>query len=74
MSGIESTSDTSIDENEVSKKLTKHFIILRDIKENERLRGELDRTTLSLQLYEEYKKQKKAGEPKAKRKRAKFVD
>ncbi|KAI9161375.1 hypothetical protein LWI28_016783 [Acer negundo] len=74
LSGIDLSSDTSIDENEVSKKLTKHFIILRDIKENERLRGELDRTTLSLQLYEEYKKQKKAGEPKAKRKRAKIVD
>ncbi|KAH7557836.1 hypothetical protein JRO89_XS11G0227200 [Xanthoceras sorbifolium] len=73
LAGIESTSDTSINENEVSKKLAKHFMVLRDIKENERLRGELDRTSLTLQLYEEYKKQKKAAEPKAKRKRAKIV-
>ncbi|KAK9275353.1 hypothetical protein L1049_022617 [Liquidambar formosana] len=45
-------------EDEMRKKLSEHFMLLRDIKENERLRRELDRTTLSLQLYEEYKKQK----------------
>lgn len=47
------------DENEVRKKLTEHFLLLRDISENQRLRRELDRTTLSLNLYEQYKKQKK---------------
>ncbi|GMI85129.1 NucleOlar Complex associated 3 [Hibiscus trionum] len=55
-----------IDENEVSKKLGRHFALLRDIKENERLRGELDRTTTSLQLYEEYKKQRKSAIKKSK--------
>lgn len=47
------------DENEVRKKLTEHFLLRRDISENQRLRRELDRTTLSLNLYEQYKKQKK---------------
>ncbi|PIN10371.1 Protein involved in the nuclear export of pre-ribosome [Handroanthus impetiginosus] len=47
------------DENEVRKKLAEHFFLLRDIQENERLRSELDRTTLSLNLYERYKKRKK---------------
>ncbi|KAE8679218.1 tetratricopeptide repeat-containing family protein [Hibiscus syriacus] len=57
------------DENEVSKKLSRHFALLRDIKENERVRGELDRTTTSLQLYEEYKKQRKSAIKKSKRNR-----
>ncbi|KAK6149529.1 hypothetical protein DH2020_017054 [Rehmannia glutinosa] len=48
-----------IEESEVRKKLAEHFWLLRDIQENERLRSELDRTTLSLNLYEHYKKQKK---------------
>ncbi|MFQ6650320.1 hypothetical protein Gotur_022318 [Gossypium turneri] len=56
-----------IDENEVSKKLRRHFILLGDIKENERLRGELDRTTSALQLYEEYKKQRKPATLKNKK-------
>lgn len=47
------------DENEVRKKLAEHFLLLRDIQENEKLRSELDRTTLALNLYEHYKKQKK---------------
>lgn len=63
----EPTPDTgSIDEDEVRKKLSAHFMLLRDIKENERLRGELDRTTLYLQLYEKYKTQKKKGRTKSK--------
>lgn len=58
----------SIDETQVSKNLRKHFVLLRDIKENGRLRGELNRANLSLQLYEEYKKQKKSGgNPKTKK-------
>ncbi|KGN44277.1 nucleolar complex protein 3 homolog [Cucumis sativus] len=57
----QSTLDTcgTIDENEVKEKLSTRFFLLRDIKDNERLRSELDRTTLSLQLYEEYKRQKR---------------
>ncbi|KAB1216922.1 hypothetical protein CJ030_MR4G016065 [Morella rubra] len=63
----EPTPDTgSIDEDEVRKKLSAHFMLLRDIKENERLRGELDRTTLYLRLYEKYKTQKKKGRTKSK--------
>ncbi|PON58290.1 Nucleolar complex-associated protein [Trema orientale] len=66
--GIKSSLDTaSIDEDEVRKKLSAHFMLLRDIKENQRLRDELDHATLSLQLYEEYKQQKR----KAKRTKSK---
>ncbi|KAL0009166.1 hypothetical protein SO802_010668 [Lithocarpus litseifolius] len=65
---IEPTPDTSsIDEDEVRKKLSTHFNLLRDIKENERLRSELDRTTLYLQLYEQHKKQKKKRKTKTKK-------
>ncbi|KAL4325589.1 hypothetical protein GQ457_11G011610 [Hibiscus cannabinus] len=56
-----------MDENEVSKKLSRHFGLLRDIKEKERLRGELDRTTSSLQLFEDYKKQRQSAIKKSKR-------
>ncbi|KAI3456684.1 hypothetical protein Pfo_013347 [Paulownia fortunei] len=52
-----------IEENEVRNKLAEHFLLLRDIQENERLRTELDRTILSLNLYEHYKKQKKRKTP-----------
>lgn len=48
-----------IDENKVREKLAEHFLLLRDIKENAGLRSGLTRTTLSLNLYEQYKKQKK---------------
>ena len=58
---------SSIDEDEVRTKLSTHFNLLRDIKENERLRSELDRTTLYLQLYEQHKKQKKKGKTKTKK-------
>ncbi|XP_019413663.1 PREDICTED: nucleolar complex protein 3 homolog isoform X2 [Lupinus angustifolius] len=50
---------SSFNEDELQKKLSSHFMILHDIKENERLRSELDKTTQSLLLYEQYKKQKK---------------
>ncbi|KAK7312551.1 hypothetical protein VNO77_36490 [Canavalia gladiata] len=53
------TVTTSFDDNELQGKLNSHFTLLHDIKENERLRKELDRTALSLQLYEQYKKQKR---------------
>ena len=49
---------------ELSKKLSRHFMLLWNIKENERLWGELDGTTSSLQLYEENKKQCKAAKQK----------
>lgn len=48
-----------IAENEVRKKLSEHFLLLRDIEESERLKSELDQTTLCLNLYESYKKHKK---------------
>ncbi|KAM5586743.1 nucleolar complex-associated protein 3 [Rosa sericea] len=67
--GMEPSEDTtSIDEDEVKKKLSAHFMVLRDIKENQRLRAELQGTTSSIQLYEEYKKQKKkAKKPQTKK-------
>ncbi|XP_065864961.1 nucleolar complex-associated protein 3 [Euphorbia lathyris] len=56
----EKTPDTDpTDEEELKKKLSDHFKLRSDLKENERLRGELDRTTLALQLYDEYKEQKR---------------
>lgn len=59
---------TSIDEDEVKKKLSAHFMVLRDIKENQRLRAELQSTTSSIELYDEYKKQKKkAKKPQTKK-------
>ncbi|KAI3810088.1 hypothetical protein L1987_19696 [Smallanthus sonchifolius] len=49
----------SVDENVVRTKLSEHFLLVNEMEENERLRRELDRTTLALQLYKQYKKQKK---------------
>ncbi|XP_077244462.1 binding protein [Tasmannia lanceolata] len=47
------------DEDEVKKRLSDHFTVLKDIAENERLRGELNHTLSSISMYEEYKRQKK---------------
>lgn len=58
----------SLDEDEVKKKLSEHYTLLHAVKENERLRSELDRTTRALSLYDKYKKQKKQ-----KRRRKKHV-
>ncbi|CAJ1979347.1 unnamed protein product [Sphenostylis stenocarpa] len=58
------TVTSSFDDKELQRKLISHFVVHHDIKENERLRKELDRTTLSLQLYEQYKKQKKLSKPR----------
>jgi len=55
---------SSFDDNELQRKFSSHFMVHHDIKENERLRKELDRTELSLQLYEQYKKQKKRSKPR----------
>ncbi|CAN6553824.1 unnamed protein product [Malus baccata var. baccata] len=64
---IEPSADTSpIDEDDVRKRLSAHFTLLRDIKENQSLRAKLDSTTSSIQLYEEYKHQKKTQKPKTK--------
>ncbi|EHA8590793.1 putative nucleolar complex protein 3 [Cocos nucifera] len=51
--------ENTIDEQEVKHRLEDHFMVLRDIAENERLRGELNHTLSSIKLYEEYKRQKK---------------
>ncbi|KAL6514033.1 hypothetical protein OROHE_019489 [Orobanche hederae] len=45
-------------DHEVRKRFSEHFRLIRDIQENERLRSELDRTKLSLNLYEQYKQQR----------------
>lgn len=52
--------EKSIDEEEVKHKLEDHFMVLRDIEENARLRGELNHTLSSIKLYEEYKRQKRS--------------
>ncbi|GMH07976.1 hypothetical protein Nepgr_009816 [Nepenthes gracilis] len=49
-----------VDEETLKKKLSVHFKFLRDIKEQERLQHELDRTTLSLKMYKgHYRKLRK---------------
>ncbi|KVI10244.1 Armadillo-like helical [Cynara cardunculus var. scolymus] len=48
-----------VDELAVRTKLSEHFLLVHDVEENRRLRRELERTKLGLQLYKEYKKQKK---------------
>lgn len=54
-----STLTSSFDEDDLQRKLSSHFMLLHDIKENGRLRSKLDKTSRLLQLYEQYKKQKK---------------
>lgn len=49
----------TVDEMAVRTKLLEHFLLVHDMEENGRLRRELERTKLGLQLYKEYKKQKK---------------
>ncbi|KAL6546976.1 hypothetical protein OROMI_022697 [Orobanche minor] len=46
-------------DHEVRKRFSEHFRLIRDIQEYERLRSDLDRTKLSLNLYEQYKQQRK---------------
>ncbi|KAL1559866.1 nucleolar complex-associated protein 3 isoform X2 [Salvia divinorum] len=57
--GSDLNSSDEINESVVRKKLSEHFLLLLDIKEYERLRSEMERTTKSLNLYEKYRKQKK---------------
>jgi len=51
--------DCSVDKDELEEKLQSHFAVLRGISENERLRAELNNTLSSINMYKEYKKQKK---------------
>ncbi|KAK1305034.1 hypothetical protein QJS10_CPB11g01552 [Acorus calamus] len=50
---------TFIDESELKKRFGDHFRVLRDFSENRRLRGELNHTLSSINLYKEYKQQKR---------------
>ncbi|KAJ0975816.1 hypothetical protein J5N97_017781 [Dioscorea zingiberensis] len=60
--------DTMVDEGEVKRKLEDHFTVLRDIAENELLRGDLNHTLASIQLYEEYKCHEKQDRKKINKK------
>ncbi|KAL6841370.1 hypothetical protein ACP4OV_028888 [Aristida adscensionis] len=51
--------DCLVDKDDLKEKLQSHFAVLRGISENERLRAELNHTLSSINLYKEYKKQKK---------------
>ncbi|KAJ1296688.1 hypothetical protein BS78_01G321300 [Paspalum vaginatum] len=51
--------DCSVDKDVLEEKLQNHFTVLRGISENERLRAELNHTLSSINMYKEYKKQKK---------------
>ncbi|NP_001183025.1 uncharacterized protein LOC100501347 [Zea mays] len=51
--------DCSVDKDELEEKLQSHFSVLRGISENERLRAELNHTLSSINMYKEYKKQKR---------------
>ncbi|XP_078158346.1 nucleolar complex-associated protein 3-like [Carex rostrata] len=63
-----------IGEEEVNVKFEEHFKVLRDISENERLKGELNRTLASINLFDEFKRVRekeesvvlKSGKKKAK--------
>lgn len=48
-----------VDENVVKTKLSEHFLLVNEMEEHERLKRELERTKVALQLYKQYKKQKK---------------
>lgn len=48
-----------INEDELGKRFSDHFTLLKGITENERLRAELNHTVSSISMYEEYKRQKK---------------
>lgn len=51
--------DLTLDRDKVTSKLSEHFLVVHDIVENEMLRRESDLTKLSLNLYKEFKKQKR---------------
>ncbi|PKU71463.1 nucleolar complex protein 3 homolog [Dendrobium catenatum] len=62
--------ESEMDEDVIERKFEEHFIVLRDIEENEKLRLELNKTTSALRLYEEYKQHRKL---KQKRKQKKQI-
>ncbi|KAJ4813085.1 Nucleolar complex 3-like protein [Rhynchospora pubera] len=51
-----------IGEEEARLRFEEHFKVLRDISENERLKGELNRTLASISLYDEFKREKREKE------------
>jgi nucleolar complex protein 3 len=61
-----------IGEEEAKMRFEEHFNVLRDISENERLKGELNRTLASISLFDEFKRGRKktvglkSGKKKAK--------
>jgi nucleolar complex protein 3 len=61
--------DCSVDKGELEQKLQNHFAVLRGISENEKLRAELNHTLSSINMYKEYKKQKKSMKSKIVRKK-----
>ncbi|CAN6289116.1 unnamed protein product [Urochloa humidicola] len=61
--------DCSVNKDELKEKLQSHFAVLRGISENERLRAELNHTLSSINMYKEYKKQKKNVKSKIVRKK-----
>lgn len=66
-SAVREIEAVSIDEEEeLRKKLSASFEVLRNVKENLRLRRNLDGVHSSIRLYEEYKKQQKRKGKKAK--------
>jgi len=65
--------DCSVDKHELEEKLQSHFAVLRSISENERLRGELNHTLSSINMYKEYKKQQKKKNMKFKTGRKKVA-
>uniref|UniRef100_J3MSE6 CCAAT-binding factor domain-containing protein n=1 Tax=Oryza brachyantha TaxID=4533 RepID=J3MSE6_ORYBR len=62
-------SDCIANGDELKGKLQNHFAVLRGISENERLRAELNHTLSSINLYKEYKKQKKSAKTKSGKKK-----
>nr|GEW56986.1 hypothetical protein [Tanacetum cinerariifolium] len=53
------SNEVAVDEKVVRDKLTEHFLLVNDMEKNERLRRELEQTKIGLQLYKQYRKQKK---------------
>ncbi|KAL2897207.1 Nucleolar complex protein 3-like protein [Bienertia sinuspersici] len=65
----EEVSSFEADKDGLRKKLSDHFTVVHDIVENEKLRRELGRTTVALQLHDEYEKNRKTKQEGLKKKR-----
>ncbi|KAH9603623.1 hypothetical protein KSS87_006508 [Heliosperma pusillum] len=59
---VDNESSSGIDEDVLRGKLCDYFNVVHDIVEGEKLRRDLDRTMVSLQLHEEYKKRKSSNQ------------